>query len=36
MAESPSTPLDITIDDTGTGSERTVVVRGEVDLDSSD
>ena len=36
MAESPSTPLDITVDDTGTGSERTVVVRCEVDLDSSD
>ena len=36
MAESLSTPLDITVDDTGSGSERTVVVRGEVDLDSSD
>ena len=36
MAESPSTPLDITVDDTGLESERTVVVRGEVDLDSSD
>jgi len=36
MAESPLTPLDITVDDTGSASERTVVVRGEVDLDSSD
>jgi anti-anti-sigma factor len=36
MAESPSTPLDIAVDDTESGPERTVVVRGEVDLESSD
>lgn len=36
MAESPPNPLDIEVQDPGSGSERTVVVRGEVDLDSSD
>jgi anti-anti-sigma factor len=36
MAESPSTPLDIRVERAESGSETTVLVRGEVDLDSSE
>ena len=36
MAESTSTPLDISVERAESGTESTVVVRGEIDLDSSE